>query len=259
MVLYKMGTLTVVAGGAAQNLNLGFVPDIFRMRNDTIFASGTVTGVTEVYWDRYLGSLTTPRTNITTMTTGVAAYSGINSGTLAATTGVISFQTADNLLYTPDQAPYTTITGNKAYVGPGTNLVITDISKAANASVTATHSFTSADVGVTVVTFHGVPGMTQINTLSGIIQSVTSITSFTVNINSTNFSTYDTATTDGYNSGIANVITGAPANTLYSNVSLPTAQANLGIIGVRLGTTIMVNTNDVWFYEAILQSPATGP
>ena len=90
----------------------------------------------------------------------------------------------------PNQAPYTTVSGNRAYVQQSTNLVITGISNAANASVTATHSFTSADVGVTVVTFHGVLGMTQINGLSGVIQSVTSTTSFTVNIDSTNFGTY---------------------------------------------------------------------
>ena len=36
MVLYKMGTLTVASSGDQQILNLGFVPDIFRMRNDTI-------------------------------------------------------------------------------------------------------------------------------------------------------------------------------------------------------------------------------
>ncbi len=210
------------------------------MRNDTILASGTVTGVTEVYWDEYLGGLATPYTIIGTNTTGSLVTSRLASGTLASTTGVIPFQTADSALFLPNQAPYTTY--------QSTNLVITGISAAANASVTATHSFTSADIGVTVVTFHGVVGMTQINGLSGVIQSVTSTTSFTVNINSTNFSAYGSG-------GIANVITGAPANTLYGNVSLPTAQANLGIVGVRLGTSIMVNTGNVWYYEAILNYP----
>ena len=254
MVLYKMGTLIVAAAGVAQNLNLGFVPDIFRMRNDTILSSGTLTGVTEVYWDRYMGSLSTPRTSIDTMTTGVAAYSSINSGTLAATTGVIPFQSPDDLLFCPDFAPYNDNT--RVPMARSQSLVVTDISRAANASVTATHAFTSADVGVTVVTFHIVHpnSMIQINTLSGIIQSVNSTTDFTVNINSTNFSPFDTNFDE-----VCTVITGAPANTLYSNTLLPTAEANLGIIGVRLGTTIMVNTSDVWFYEAILQSPATGP
>ncbi len=234
------GTLTVATGGAAQNLNLGFIPTEFYMRNETIMTSGTVTGVCEVFWDSYIGALSTPYTLINTYTTGAPVLSRLASGTLAATTGVIPFQTADSALFLPNQAPYTTY--------QSTNLTITGISAAANASITATHSFTSADIGVTVVTFHGVVGMTQINTLSGVIQSVTSTTSFTVNINSTNFTAYSSG-------GIANVITGAPANTLYGNVSLPTAEANLGIVGVRLGTTVMVNTNDVWYYRATLNYP----
>lgn len=240
MSIVKTGTVQVTAGGAAQNLNLGFVPSKLYMRNDTILVSGTVTGVVEVWYDEYTASLATPYVVINTCTTGVPAISRLASGTLASTTGIIPFQTADNGLYVPNQAPYTT--------NNSTNLTVTNISNAANASVTATHSFTSADIGVTVVTFHGVVGMTQINTLSGVIQSVTSTTSFTVNIDSTNFSAYSSG-------GIANVITGAPANTLYSNVSLPTAEANLGVLGVRLGTDVMVNTSDVWYYEAILNYP----
>jgi hypothetical protein len=240
MSIVKTGTVTVTAGGVAQNLNLGFIPSKFYMRNDTILVSGTVTGVVEVWYDEYTAGLTTPYVVIDTCTTGVPAISRLASGTLAATTGIIPFQTSDSLLYMPNQAPYTT--------NLSTNLTITNISQAANASITATHSFTSADIGVTVVTFHGIVGMTQLNTLSGVIQSVTSTTSFTVNINTTNFSAY-------VSGGIANVITGAPANTLYGNVSLPTAEANLGIVGLRLGISVMVNTNDVWYYEAILNYP----
>jgi len=254
MSIVKTGSFSVTAGGAAQNLDLGFVPSKFYMRNDTILVSGTVTGVVEVWYDEYTASLATPYVVINTCTAGVPAISRLASGTLASTTGIIPFQTADSGIYVPNQAPYTTVSGNRAYVQQSTNLVITGISNAANASVTATHSFTSADVGVTVVTFHGVLGMTQINGLSGVIQSVTSTTSFTVNIDSTNFGTYS-AGTAGVTGGFANVITGAPANTLYSNVSLPTAEANLGIKGLRLGTSVMVNTSDVWYYEAILNSP----
>lgn len=259
MSIVKTGSFSVTAGGAAQNLNLGFVPSKFYMRNDTIMASGngtgeTMTGLVEVWWDEYLGALSTPYTLTNTMTDGVPLYERLASGTLASTTGIIPVRTADANLFLPNQAPYTTTSGNRQYINQSTNLVITGISNAANASVTATHSFTSADIGVTVVTFHGVLGMTQINGLSGVIQSVTSTTSFTVNIDSTNFGTYS-AGTAGLTGGFANVITGAPANTVYGNVSLPTAEANLGIVGLRLGTTIMVNTSDVWYYEAVLNSP----
>ncbi len=256
MVLYKSGSLTVAAGGTAQVLNLGFVPDWFYMRNDTIYTNGTVSGVTDVWFYTNLASQTTAYNIIITQTTGVPAYSRL----AAVTTGVTAFQTADSNLYVPNQAPYTTTTGNRAYVGASTELVITGISQAANASVTATHSFTTSDIGVTVVTFHGVPVMTQINGLSGVITGVTSTTSFTVSINSTNFTAYSSAgKTAGVNTGFVNVITGAPVDTLYSNTLLPTAEANLGIIGLNLGTSVMVNTSDVWSYQAFLQSPVTGP
>ncbi len=261
MVLYRADTLTVAANTTQQVLNLGFVPDIFRMRNDTILANGTGSGITEVYWDRYLGGLTTAYTLYTTLTTyGTPVITRLASGTIAAATGVVPFQSADSDLFTPQQAPYTTVSGNKAYILEGTNLVITGISKAANAVITATHSFTASDIGVTVVTIYGVPGMTQINTLRGTITAVTSTTSFAVSIDSSNFTAYSSAgKTAGVNTGFANVVTGAPVNTLYSNQLLPTAEANLGVIGLVLGSTIMVTAGDVWFYEAIKQSPVTGP
>lgn len=259
MSIVKTGTLTVTAGGVAQNLNLGFIPNEFYMRNDTIMASGngsgeTMTGVVEVWWDDYLGGLSTAYTLINTATDGIPTYTRLASGTVASTTGVVAFQSTDPNLFTPQQAPYTTIAGNRQYIQQGTNLVITGLTNAANASVTATHSFTSADIGVTVVTFHGVLGMVQINGLQGVITGVTSTTDFTVNINSVNFGTYS-AGVAGVTGGFANVITGAPATTLYGNVNLPTATQNLGIVGLRLGTTIMVNTSDVWYYKAILNYP----
>lgn len=254
MSIIQTGTVKVVAGGAAQNLSLGFIPNTFYMRNDTILANGTVTGIVEVWYDDYLNAQTIAYNIINTTTNGVPAISRLASGTLASTTGILPFQSADSDLFTPQQAPYTTITGNRAYVQESTNLVITALSNAANASVTATHSFTTSDIGVTVVTFHGVAGMTQINGLQGIITGVTSTTSFTVNINSTNFGTY-VAGVAGSTGGFANVITGAPVNTLYGNQQLPTSEQNLGIIGVRLGTSVMVNTNDVWYYSAVLNYP----
>lgn len=260
MSIVKTGTFSVVAGGAAQNLNLGFIPNTFYMRNDTILGSGngageTPTGITEVWYDDYLGGLAAPYTIINTLTDGASVITRLASGTLAATTGILAFQTSDPMLFTPDQVPYNSVAGDRAYIQTNTNLIITALSNAANASVTATHSFTTADIGVTVVTFHGVPGMTQINGLQGVITGVTSTTSFTVNINSSNFGTYVNTGTAGVNRGFCNVITGAPVNTIYGNQSLPTSEQNLGIVGLRLGTSVMVNTNDVWYYSAVLNYP----
>jgi hypothetical protein len=129
-------------------------------------------------------------------------------------------------------------------------LTITGISKAANASITATHAFTSADIGVTTVTFHNVVGMNQINTLSGVIQSVTSTTSFTVNINTTNFTTY-------VSGGIANIITGVPPVTTSGFQVYNTPLLNVGFTGLTLGSSLMVTTSDVWQYIAMLDSPVT--
>ncbi len=259
MSIVKTGTFTVAATNTAQNLNLGFIPNTFYMRNDTIMGSGngtgeTMTGLIEVWWDDYLGGLTSPFTLTNTATNGALEYARLASGTLASTTGILPFQTSDAMLFTPDQAPYNSIAGNRAYIQTNTSLVITGISNAANASVTATHSFTSADIGVTVVSFHGVLGMTQINNLQGVITGVTSTTSFTVNINSSNFGTYS-AGVAGVTGGFANVITGAPVNTIYGNQSLPTSEQNLGIIGLRIGTTVIGTAADVWYYTATLNYP----
>jgi len=248
MAYIKKGTLTVTTGGTAQNLNLGFTPSYFRMMNKTKLAA-TTNGVVIAEW---YNDMANASANIWTTSGG----DGTIKLTQTATNGFTPFTTDDAVLFVPNQAPYTTTAGNRAYIGQSTNLVITGLSQAANASVTATHSFTSADIGVTTVTFHGVPGMTEINTMRGVVQSVTSTTSFTVNIDSTNFGTYDNTTTAGVTGGFANVITGAPANTLYSNTSLPTAQANLGQQGLTLGSSLMVTTSDVWEYVAMLDTPA---
>ncbi len=185
MAIVKKGTLTVGTGGTAQNLNLGFIPSYFRMTNKTkIVANTNGVQIAEWYDDNANASA-----YIQTMTAGAPVLSYI------AANGFTPYFGAQG-------TEFVSLTG----LPPGavnTNLTITGISKAANASITATHAFTSADVGVTTVTFHGVVGMTQINGLSGVIQSVTNTTSFTVNINSTSFTTY-------VSGGIANVITGTP-------------------------------------------------
>lgn len=249
MAYVKKGTLTVTTGGTAQNQTLGFIPSYFRMMNKTKLAA-TTDGVVIAEW---YNDMANASANIWTTSGG----DGTIKLTQISTNGFTPFTTSDALLFVPAQAPYNVTSGNRAYIGDSTNLVITGISNAANASVTATHSFTTADIGVTTVTFHGVQGMTQINTLRGVIQSVTSTTSFTVNIDSTNFGTY-VAGTAGVTGGFANVVTGAPASTQYGTQILNTAQANLGVIGLTLGTSLMVTTSDVWEYVAMLDTVANG-
>jgi len=234
MAIVKKGTLTVASGGTAQNLNLGFTPSYFRMTNKTKLAATTNGVVIAEWWN----DMANGSANIWTTSGG----DGTNKITQISSNGV---------------TPYTTATGTEFVsltgLPPGavnTNLTITGISKAANASITATHAFTSADVGVTTVTFHGVVGMTQINGLSGVIQSVTSTTSFTVNINSTSFTTYSSG-------GIANVITGTPATTTTGFQTYNTPLLNVSFQGLTLGSSLMVTTSDVWEYLAMLDSDIT--
>ena len=233
MAIVRKGTLTVGTGGAAQNLNLGFTPSYFRMVNKTIQISGTISGVTNVEW---FDDMANASAYITTFSTGTGTLSYIS------TNGVTPYSTLIGTEFVP-------LTGLPSGA-VNTNLTITGISKAANASITATHAFTTADIGVTTVTFHGIVGMTQMNTLSGVIQSVTSTTSFTVNINSTAFSTW-------VSGGIANVITGVPPTTTSGAQVFNTPLKNVGSTGLTLGTTLMVNTSDVWEYLAILDTPVT--
>jgi len=232
MAIVRKGTLTVASGGTAQNLNLGFVPSYIRLQNKTKTVANT-NGVQIVEW---YDDNANASAYLWTTTTGAP---------------VISYTSSNGI--TPYSTPLGTEFVPTSGLPPGavnTNLTITGISKAANASITATHAFTSADIGVTTVTFHGINGMTQMNTLSGVIQSVTSTTSFTVNINSTNFSTY----TSG---GIANVITGEPPSTTSGFQIFNTPLSNTSFIGLTLGSAIMVTTSDVWQYVAYLDAPFT--
>ena len=232
MAIVKKGTLTVATGGVAQNLNLGFVPSYFKMENKTkIIANTNGVQIAEWWNDNANASA-----YIWTMTAGAPVLSYL------ATNGVTPYTTPLGTEYVP-------LTG----LPPGavnTNLTITGISKAANASITATHAFTAADVGVTTVTFHSIVGMTQMNTLSGVIQSVTSTTSFTVNINSTSFTTY-------VSGGIANIITGVPPTTTTGFQTYNTPLLNVAFTGLTLGSSLMVTTADVWQFLAVLDSDIT--
>lgn len=81
---------------------------------------------------------------------------------------------------------------------------ITGITKDSQATVTSTaHGFTSDDAGVTFICFKQVVGMTQINGLNALIQTVVDVDHFTVNINTTNFYTY-------VSDGVVIVDTGLP-------------------------------------------------
>ena len=234
MAIIRKGTLTVAANTTAQNLILGFVPNYFRMENKTkIIANTNAVQIVE-WWNDMVNA----SAYLWTTTSGTPAISYISSNGITPYGPTVGTE-------------FVSLTGLPAGA-KNTNLTITGISAAANASITATHAFTSADIGVTTVTFHGILGMTQMNTLTGVIQSVTSTTSFTVNINSTAFSTWTSGGTQ-----IANIITGVPPTTQTGFQVYNTPLLNVGFTGLTLGATIMVNTSDVWQYMAYLDAPFT--
>ncbi len=156
---------------------------------------------------------------ITNPSTPVFAYTASN--------GFTPFQTADSALWTP------------------TNLTITGISQAAQAVVTATNSLAVGDV----VTFSNVRGMVQINTLRGTVVAASGA-NFTVNINTTGFTAY----TSG---GIANVIASSSTAYIVDPTNGLPSQANVGVIGITLGTTVAGALNDVLRWEAYLDTPVT--
>lgn len=68
---------------------------------------------------------------------------------------------------------------------------ITGINKDSEAKVTVpSHGFTSSSAGVTFICFKQVVGMIQINGLNALITSIVDSNNFKVNINTTNFYTY---------------------------------------------------------------------
>jgi ribosomal protein L31 len=228
------GTFTTAAAGVAQNVPFGLTPSSIEAWNLTGSAAGTVGLISWFYWQNTMPSASAFRRIYSATPSDVTSY--------ITTNGVTPYSTSDQLKWVPNQAPYTT---NKS-----TALVITGISKASNASITATHSFTSADVDVTWVTFSQVVGMTQINTQRGKIKSVTSTTSFTVDIDSTTYSTY----TSG---GQANVITGAPVTTQFGPQVIMSPQRDLGVGGLTLGSSLMVTTNDIWYFKTEWNGPGS--
>lgn len=246
MAIIRSGSFTVVDGSAAQNLVIGSgmsQPTHFTMWNTTnsIIASGAGGNgkILKAEWFPWM-------VNGAGITMEYATSPAITQ-TYQATNGFTPFVTGDDLLWVPNQIPYTT---NKS-----TNLVVTDVSKATQAVVTAQNSFTSADEGVTWVTFKVLtPGsMQQLNTLRGQVVTATSGSAFVVNINTTAFSVFDNTSDEQ-----ANVITGAPATTQFGSQTINTPQRNLGVAGLTIGSSVNGSTNDIWYWIAEFDTSVNG-
>jgi hypothetical protein len=227
MAIIRISNIT--ATGSAFNLNLGFTPNYIKVINQTKLAAQTGVAVSE-----WFSSMPNGYALIQTLTAGAPVYSQIT------TNGFTPFSSADGTLYTPT---------NKAIA-----INTTGITQAANALVTtaASHGFTTSDIGVTTVTFHGVVGMTQINTLSGVIQSVPSATTFTVNINTTAFSAFVQS-----GNPLINVITGIPPVTQTGFQVYNTPLLNNGFVGLTFGSSVCGSASDVLQYIAVLDADFT--
>lgn len=81
---------------------------------------------------------------------------------------------------------------------------ITNVSRDAQAIVTcSSYPFTSQDVNVTSITFKQIRGMIQMNGITALIVAVIDSSNFVVNVNSTNFATYQSG-------GVICIDTGQP-------------------------------------------------
>jgi len=222
---------------AGMNLPLGSVPDEFEAWNITQMTTPTDEAV---YYFRWQSTMAYTFCIIATYSSTLT-----REDSYITTGGVSTFVTSDALKWVPNLS---------AMIATGsTNLTITGISNAAQAVVTAANNFTAADQGVTWVTFHGVVGMDQINTLRGQVVTATSGASFIVNIDTTNMGTYSSG-------GQANVITGAPVTTQFGPQVIMTPQRDLGLAGLTLGVNLFAGgaDNDVWIFEAKWNGPVEG-
>lgn len=215
----------IVSTGSAMYVNFGFVPSKLQIVDLTALSTPNFLGFSRAEW-------------YNTMANGSAIVSTLDGGqyefnSVISSGGVTPFQSSDASLWIE------------------TVRIISDITQAAQAQVTSTaHGFTSADVGVTTVTFSSVIGMSQINTLRGVIQSVIDANKFTVNINSSAFSAY-------VSGGQANVITGIPPYTINGFQVFNTPQRNDGFIGVNLGSSVVGLASDILLITAFLDADFT--
>ncbi len=229
------GTFTTTTGGVAQNVPFGLTPSSIEAWNLTSQTTPANNLISYFYWQDSMPSGSAFRKMFNATPVDVSGY--------ISTNGVTPYTTAESLKWVPNQTPYT--------VNLNTSLVITGISKAAQAVVTATHSFTDADIGVTWVTFYGVVGMTQINTMRGQVVARSGTSTFTVNIDTTNFAAWSSA-------GWANVITGAPVTTQFGPQIIQTPQRDLGVGGLTLGTSLMVTSSDIWYFKTTWNDQTNG-
>lgn len=232
----QLGTFTTTTGGVAQSIPFGLTPSSIEAWNVTAATAGSNGLISWFYWQNTMPAGTAFLRKYQATPADITSYT--------ATNGVTPYVTSDQLKWVP--------AGSAMQATKSTNLTITTISQATQAVVTAANNFTAADNNVTWVTFHGVTGMTQINTLRGLVVANNGSTTFTVNIDTTGMSAYSGT------GGQANVITGSPVTTQFGPQVIMSPQRDLGVGGLTLGTALMLTTSDVWYFKTTWNDPVEG-
>ena len=243
MSQYRFGTINsttaLIASGVS--LALGFIPDVFRIYNQTVLYAGTLSGVGESLWVKGFPNASAI---ITTYTAGVSATSKI---TTLGVTPVILGGAWQNTLYT--------VTGI-SNANPG--VVTVNPVDPANSMVLAN--------GMTV-TISGVNGMTGLNTNRFIVAGLSGSTgSQTFNLYDTFGNPVDTTSLGTFTSSpnaqldvISYPPTAPVLNPVNGQVITPGSPAGLqldiGYEGLTLGSGVLGSNGDVLFWEALYSTP----
>jgi Ubiquitin-activating enzyme E1 FCCH domain len=238
---YRTGTINsttaLIASGV--NLNLGFVPDVFRTYNTTVLMAGTLTGVGNTYWVKKFPNASAI---IETFTAGVTATSKITTNGI---TPVILGGDWQNTIYT--------ITGI-TNANPGVVTV---------SNVQPTNSMLLVN-GMTV-TISGVVGMTGLNTNRFIVTAISGTTG------SQTFALYDTFGHPVNTTALGTYVSGGQLDVISYPPTAPVLDAvtgqvvtpgnpaglqlDIGFEGLLLGSGVLGSNGDVIFWEALDMTP----
>jgi adhesin HecA-like repeat protein len=225
---YKNGLITSTA--AAVNLQLGFVPDKFKVTNNTILEASPLTGVGYSEWNKYMPDASTIQS---TFTAGVTATSYVT------TNG-----------FTPQRS---------GGVYASTVLTITGFVKATGV---VTLSSIGSLVNGDTITISGVLGTTQLNTNRYIVGSISGSTFVLYDFfgNAVNTSAYGTYVSGGQIDIISTPAVAPVINATTGQVTTPGQPAGLqldtGYYGITLGTSVVGASTNQLFWEAWSDTPA---
>ncbi len=243
MSQYRTGTInsTTALISSGVSLALGFIPDVFRIYNQTVLFAGTLSGVGESFW---LRGFPNASAIITTYTAGVSATSKITSN---GVTPVILGADWQNTLYS--------ITGI-SNANPGV-VTVADVDPANSLVLVNGMTFTIS----------GVNGMTGLNTNRFVVAGISGSTGAqTFNLYDTFGNPVDTTSLGTFTTSpnaMMDVISYPPTapvlNSVTGQVITPGSPAGLqldiGYEGLTLGSGVLGTNGDVLRWEALYSTP----